>query len=936
MSNFLVFLALGLGLGAVYSSLAVSIVVTYRGTGVVNFACAAMATLPVYVFNDLTANGQLSLPFLPSLALDPPLPVAVLISLTEGALIALLVHLVIFYPLRNAPELARVVASIGLFLAITQGISLRYGAEQRPLLPVLPESPELTVGGAILNTPRLWLAGLVVVLSLATSLWLARTRWGLAVRASAENERAAALAGISPAKVAFVSLLLATVSTTLVFVLAGPTIGLLTPTAPPMLIVPALAAALLGRLRSIGWTLLAGLAIGVASAQITYFSSVEPWWPTWARQGLGDALPFAIIVVALFLMGRRIPGRAAEVTVSLPSVVVPRNRLLVVVLTAGLGLVAVLGTEGVYRYGVVTTLASLLIMLSFVVLTGAVGQISLAQAAFAGAAGFALSKIGDALPFPISMIVAALAASALGVLLGLPALRIRGVQLAIVSLAAALAIQKFVFSNSAFTDPGGNFVPSPSLFGWEIAPQSGSVIATREFCLLVFAVVLVVTLLVGNVLRGETGRHFLAVRSNESAAAFAGIDVARTKIVAFAVSSFLAGLGGSLLSYTRGQLDGGSYGVVVGLTFLAVAYVGGITSIGGAVVASVLAPLGVLYVFIDRDLNGASWYPLAGGLLLIVTVLQNPSGIAGQFRRDLGRLSARLRGGRRVGPATATPPASAPAAPDPEPMLRREIGGTCFEARGVTVRYSGLVAVDAVDLEVRAGEIVGLIGPNGAGKTSFVDAITGFCKADGTISLGGREISRHGPTRRAHEGLARTWQNTELFGDLSVADNVRVATERGGLAGLARDAVRPTRPVKRSVTDALRLLALDDIADQPATALSLGRQKLVGVARALAMEPRMLCLDEPAAGLDSYETAEFAGTLRRIASSGVGCLLIDHDMGLVLDVCDRLYVLEFGEVIAVGRPDEVRRDPRVIQAYLGSAAASAVETSGLATEGQRR
>jgi len=235
------------------------------------------------------------------------------------------------------------------------------------------------------------------------------------------------------------------------------------------------------------------------------------------------------------------------------------------------------------------------------------------------------------------------------------------------------------------------------------------------------------------------------------------------------------------------------------------------------------------------------------------------------------------------------------------------------------VRYGGLRAVDSVDIEVRAGEIVGLIGPNGAGKTSFVDAITGFTPCTGEVELNGRRLSGLPAHRRARLGMVRTWQSVELFDDLSVANNVRVSDDINHDAWkMLRDAVRPNPPASPAVRDAIALLGLEDVAERKPSELPLGSQKIVGVARSLALGPKVLLLDEPAAGLDTAEIAAFAQHLRQIAAQGVGCLLVDHDMRLVLGVCDRIYVIDFGHQIASGDPEAVRSDPAVVAAYLGS------------------
>jgi len=237
----------------------------------------------------------------------------------------------------------------------------------------------------------------------------------------------------------------------------------------------------------------------------------------------------------------------------------------------------------------------------------------------------------------------------------------------------------------------------------------------------------------------------------------------------------------------------------------------------------------------------------------------------------------------------------------------------------LTVQYGGVCANSDIDLEVHAGEVVGLIGPNGAGKTSFIDAISGFTPYTGQVWLGDVCIDKLPAHRRYNAGLARTWQSGELFDELTVAENISVASRRAGLGMLWRDLVSlRSKRVIPEVDRVLDAVGLDDLADRRPSELSLGQRKLLGVARALAGNRRMMLLDEPAAGLSRQETEGFGNRLRRIAKTGVGTLLVDHDMSLVLEFCDRVYVLDFGVVIATGSPAQIAVDERVLTAYLGA------------------
>jgi branched-chain amino acid transport system ATP-binding protein len=245
--------------------------------------------------------------------------------------------------------------------------------------------------------------------------------------------------------------------------------------------------------------------------------------------------------------------------------------------------------------------------------------------------------------------------------------------------------------------------------------------------------------------------------------------------------------------------------------------------------------------------------------------------------------------------------------------------GRGLQTAGVTVTYGGVTAVKDVSISVEPGTIVGLIGPNGAGKTSFVDAITGFTRAAGEITLDGRRIDGLKPHRRRLAGLSRTWQSGELFGSMTVAQNVMVSADPPTWSTIWKDVFGRRPSQHRLVGAILERVGLAGMEEVQAGSLTLGQQKLVGVARALAGTATTLLLDEPAAGLDSTESLGFADRIRQIVSDGPGALLIDHDMELVLKVCDKIYVLEFGEVIFAGSPSQTRNDPRVIAAYLGSA-----------------
>jgi ABC-type branched-subunit amino acid transport system ATPase component len=308
---------------------------------------------------------------------------------------------------------------------------------------------------------------------------------------------------------------------------------------------------------------------------------------------------------------------------------------------------------------------------------------------------------------------------------------------------------------------------------------------------------------------------------------------------------------------------------------------------------------GLMPIVLDRALSLGDWYGVIMGIGLVLTVITNPEGMVGPVHALMDRLRRR-RVPDLPDAEVLTSTEERPAVPEP--------GEVVLSVRDVGVRYGGVVAVDSVSFDVRAGEIVGVIGPNGAGKTTLLDAISGYQRSTGTIEFGDRSLSSLKPHQRSRAGLGRTFQGIELYEDLSVAENVLVgetAARHGGDHTGAADGLFET-------------LHLNGFRDRPARELSQGRRQLVSIARALAGRPRVLLLDEPAAGLDSTESQWLGERMRAVRAAGVTVVLIDHDMGLVLDVCDRIVVLDLGKVIATGTPAEVRADPLVAAAYLGA------------------
>jgi ABC-type branched-subunit amino acid transport system ATPase component/branched-subunit amino acid ABC-type transport system permease component len=492
--------------------------------------------------------------------------------------------------------------------------------------------------------------------------------------------------------------------------------------------------------------------------------------------------------------------------------------------------------------------------------------------------------------------------------------------LTVVTLAGAVAIANFGFINSTWGfGPSGSPVPNLNLFGLDLSPRASyrgldGNQPSPVFGWVVLAVTVGLCLLVGYLRRGTLGQRMLAVRSNERAAEAAAINPRSVKLIAFGISAFIAGVAGCLYAYNFGSVSPERFSAFTALSLIAFAYAGGITQISGAVFAGLISAQALFPYALDRwfGLNG-TWFLLFGGVLLLFTLIQNPEGVAGDFYKRTHKRPALSR------------PEHTPAPSVPVPAQRPTADGqraTVLSVNGLSVDFGGVHALRDVSLEVRAGELVGLIGPNGAGKSTFLDAVGGFVNSSGQVELDGQDLGRLPAYERSRRGLGRTWQSTELFHDLSVRENLAVASDHipANLWGRIVAAASPTQEARRGeeADEALKIVGLEWAADAMPDEMSESERKLVGVARSLVGNHRVICLDEPAAGLDRRESQQLGRRLRALADDGQSILLIDHDMGLVLNICDRIVVLEFGSVIADGPPESVRRDERVVAAYLGS------------------
>jgi len=645
MSDVVLYALLGVGTGAALALLALGLVLTNRASGTVNFAHAATGMYLAHVFYEMRASGALVLPIvgLPARVQlvgegsQPTIALTFVITLLYAALLGAAIYLLIFRHLRRAPALGRLVASVGLFLYMWAMVGLRF-----PIAPpaerFLPSGSVQVLGKAVF-VDRLVIAAIAVVLTAVLYVVYRFTRFGLATTAASDSEKGALLIGLNPDRLAVANWMVATMLAGLASVLVAH-VTKLDALQMSLLIVPVLAAALLGGFRSFVWVALAGMAIGMAQTEL---NRIQNSVSAFRGLSLSDTLPFVLIVIALYLTGRSLPTRGDLVDQQLPRA--PRPTLVgpVTVTGAAIGIAVLMSAGSDWRTAVINSAIAILTSLSVVVLTGFVGQISLAPAAFAGVAAFGLTKFDElGVPFPVAPLLAALLAMFLGVLVGIPAVRVRGMSLAIATLGAAIAIEKLLLHWHWFTS-AGTTPTDPRIGRLDLSiVAKGDAYPRAAFGILCVVVVAVCGAAVANLRRGTTGLHWLAVRSNERAAAAAGIDVNRAKLVAFAMSALLAGLGGALLAYQRRTLSADYFGVFVSLGALAVTYLAGVASMSGAVVAGLLTPLGVITVLTSDDLTKVSPYAyVINGALLMAAAIVLPSGITGAVASAIRRVRER-------------------------------------------------------------------------------------------------------------------------------------------------------------------------------------------------------------------------------------------------------------------------------------------------------
>jgi branched-chain amino acid transport system permease protein len=621
------FALLGIGSGGLISGVGMGVVLSYRGAGVINLAAGAIAMLAGFFFWAIRLGQFATLPTAP----------AVILTLLFAASLGVVFDLLVVRPQRTSTPLAKLIATLGALLACQAGIVLTFGPAARPQPTILP-GQNVIIGGAPVPVYNVVIGGILLVISVALIAAYRWTKFGTATRAAAENEAHAMLMGLSPDSLSLINTVLMGVLMGVVGLLGASVIEV-DSTTLPLLIVPGLAAAIFGRFTSFGTTCIAGLLIGIGESLLLY-ATTQSWFPNQGLPGIPipggqELLSFLILVIAMFVRGGKITARGDVLERRLPRAPVPTHPVRSTLTYAAIAAVALPVLPAPFRAALTTSLIWAVVLLSLVIITGYLGQVSVVQLALGGAAGFAVSDFAThfGIGFPWAPIMGVLGATLLGFLCGIPALRIRGVSLAVVTLAAAVAIEDFWFGNSSFGGGAGVTVPAPSVFGFSFGPNASlpgldGAEPSPLFSWFVLLVLCAVALGVCNLRRSALGQDMLAVRANERAAGAAGVNVPMTKLLGFALSAGVAGVGGVLLAYQTGWITPTTYDTFTSLALIAFAYISGITTVPGAIFGGLIFTTG-LAAFALQDWFGlqGEWFSLAAALLLIV-MLSQPQGVA--------------------------------------------------------------------------------------------------------------------------------------------------------------------------------------------------------------------------------------------------------------------------------------------------------------------
>jgi ABC-type branched-subunit amino acid transport system ATPase component/ABC-type branched-subunit amino acid transport system permease subunit len=928
--------------GLTIGLLAVGLVLIYRSHRFLNLAQAQLGTLPAL----LLAKWRLDWHWNWWLAFA--------LAMITGVIIALLVERLLVRPLRRRTRspvrlLLLSLAASQVLLAMTFIPALGPKASDTQFYPQ-PFSTSASLGDVVLSGMNILTAILVPVLVIALTCFLRYTMLGKQIRAAANNPDAARLCGIPIQTVGAIAWGMAGACSVVSAVMAAPSQSNFNYTSfGPYLLMVTLGAAALGAFVSLPWALGGGILLGVVNQLVIDHTSDATD---------AEVVIFLLILAIVLVRGRAIAkafdtsGATADerpilrVPASLQSSRAVRSAGPALALSA-LALLAVWpqlpyfhSTGNEFLLSLVVIYA--LIGIALTMLVGWGGQVSLGHFAVVGLGAYLTARWG---PHGLSLPILCLAVGAVGalalVVIGLPALRVRGLSLAVTSLGFAVIASDWLFHQS--------WVGTSQAFGVTVSPvRLADGLGRPSSQLAVYYETLIILVLAfaaaAALRRSGPGRLIVAVKDNERASAAFGVTPASVKMAVLAVSGFIAGVAGVMWANAWMQVAPSQFSADVSIAIVAIPVIGGLGSLGGAVAAAVLIYGGTFFVgphlsSVFGNLgNNLGFNLFLAGLIQILVLIRYPAGISGAvhgwWQAYLDRRAARLETATSSGDAAPAVVPEVPAqviaqvepgidAPSSAPMS----GAVPLQVRDVQVRYGGIVALNRPDIEVRSGEIVGLIGTNGAGKTTLLNVITGLLRAEGgSIQLFGNEVADL-PTdiRASGFGLGRSFQDAELFGSLTVTDVVQVPLTRARKVGMvpamvgAPWTVNVERETRQAAREIVQRFGLSDWADVRTSELSTGTRRITDLAAQVAAEPRLLLLDEPTAGVAQREAEAFGPLLRRIRDE-LDCtiVVVEHDMPLLMKLCDRIYAFEAGAVIAEGTPEEIRSNPRVIASYLGT------------------
>ena len=561
-------------------------------------------------------------------------------------------------------------------------------------------------------------------------------------------------------------------------------------------------------------------------------------------------------------------------------------------------------------YGGILILAGINIIMtvSLNLTTGFLGELALGHAGFMSIGAFTASILTKAmaeswgmdptLALPISLLAGGLLAAVAGLMIGIPALRLKGDYLAIITLGFGEII-RVIIQNMSITGGAAGISRIPRV---------------NTFSITYFIMVAVITIMF-TLGRSRHGRAIISIRENAVAAEATGISATYYKIFAFTLAAFFAGIAGGLYAHHVGRISADSFGFNKSIEYLVMVVLGGMGSITGSIISA--SALTLLPEFL-REFS--DYRLLVYSILLVVMMLFRPKGLMGTEEFSLVRLWDKI--------AKKFPRKKKDKSPLLPDVPRYDVGEgdePVLVTKDLGIRFGGLQAAENVNLSLHDNEIVGLIGPNGAGKTTVFNMLTGvYQPTQGEIILLGKAVTG----KKTHEivtaGIARTFQNIRLFKSMTVLENIKVAFHSrmhySAGSGIFRTPsyAREEQGIDIRARELLRVFQMEDTANLPAHSLPYGQQRKLEICRALATNPKVLLLDEPAAGMNPIETVELMETIRLIRDQfSVAVLLIEHDMKLVMGICERIYVLSYGQVIAEGSPNQIATNPQVVTAYLG-------------------